>query len=140
SVISRHLFDDRHPLAVASLVCPAATVEPLARRAILEFEHGHRDRSAIPNLAASHETETLNAALHASLLKAIRSARLDPPDLPHAPTADPGCLTYCPRCLRQYVLPEGVCSTCETPLVRFESAAATLKGEWCRSNDTNKAT
>jgi hypothetical protein len=53
--------------------------------------------------------------------QAVRESGLDPESLlMHVPVGQ-GVSTYCPRCSRQFIMPEGECGFCTIPLLAFNA-------------------
>ena len=57
--------------------------------------------------------------LHAR--QAVRESGLDPESLLMHVPVEQGVSTYCPRCSRQFIMPEGECSFCAVPLLAFNA-------------------
>ena len=71
--------------------------------------------------------------LHAR--QAVRESGLDPESLLMHVPVEQGVSTYCPRCSRQFIMPEGECSFCAVPLLAFNAthrlSPASVEQESC---------
>ncbi|HTL57875.1 MAG TPA: hypothetical protein VL361_19460 [Candidatus Limnocylindrales bacterium] len=120
-LLSRPLFEQFHPLAVAKVLCAEAQFRALARDLLRELHY-----PALPlcpsgdpaGIAAEMETRSF---LKAGVESLVKKAGLDPGELLHPPApADETSRAYCPRCLAQFTTTSGTCADCGgVPLVPF---------------------
>ena len=128
--VSRDLFNDFHPLAVAQVVCPEPKFVAFARRILRDAKF-----PIVPicptGEPASRETERwFRTRLSSVLIGLVRRAGTDPEDLFAPPEPDGhDCRLYCPRCESQYTLPKGECFACGgIPLKSFEQNKPNQRG------------
>jgi hypothetical protein len=121
SLLSRDLLVASHPLAVAHTLCPPEMAQGIARGILLdtrwpmEPRYPTDDRADRQTIDKFHQT--LQSEFHAAV--AAYGGDLDRWMAPPVPE-DPTCQSYCPRCDRQYVIPQGTCESCGgIPLVPF---------------------
>ena len=112
-VLSRHLLESFHPLALAKVFCSPVDFQDFARNIVRELHY--------PGLPLCPRDEPLAVATErhhrTALLKAVRNfvkkSGLNPDELLAAPAAvDESCRSFCPRCLAQFTTAEGICPDC----------------------------
>ena len=112
-VLSRHLLESFHPLALAKVFCSPSDFQDFAQNILRELRH--------PGLPLCPREEPLAQAAEryhrAALLKAaenfLKKSGLNPGELLTAPEpADVSCRSFCPRCLSQFTTSEGTCPDC----------------------------
>ena len=113
-VLSRELLSAFQPLAVAWVLCSPELFRPFVRHLLLDLEHPMQP--VCPPTANDVQRQAVSAfhqRLHTALRDFLTRQQQDPTELtrPLAPE-DPSCLTYCPRCEGQFLLPAGVCENC----------------------------
>ncbi len=104
------------PTAVASVLCPPERASDFLARVQRKLQH----RSGNDG---SDSTAARLLAWHAGrMLEAMSELSAALPPVSHSgPEADAGARSYCPRCLCQFVIENGVCPDCgDTELVAFE--------------------
>ncbi len=121
-ILGRDLLAGFHPLAAAAALLEPRRLEPFAAGVLRDALHPLPPACPVDDPEA---VETERAARE-RLVRALRSAaeRLGlPADLgTRPPAADADERTWCPRCLRTYLLESGTCSECwDLPLARTES-------------------
>ncbi len=112
-ILSRHLLEPCHPLAVANVLCAAGRFENFARQVLMDLQH-----PLLPVCPASESgpvaTEQWFRSTHLAVAgEFVARAGLDLGELMRPPErAEPGNLSYCPRCHAQFVTKESVCEDC----------------------------
>ena len=123
-VLSRPLFEAYHPLALAKIFCPTGQFEAMARRYWREILYAalpicpREDRLAL-------ETERYSrSVLQEAAERFLKRSGIETNALIQAPLpADETCLSYCPRCLVQFMARDGICPDCGgLPLAPFGTA------------------
>ena len=120
-LLSRHLLETYHPLAVASLLCPPEEFRDLAAHYLRELSW-----PALPTCPRSEPVvieaeQQTRLRLKREVENMLRKARLGPAELLRPPRrAESTCQSYCPRCLAQFMIPTGTCEDCGgIPLMAF---------------------
>ncbi|HEV2210719.1 MAG TPA: hypothetical protein VG167_18245 [Verrucomicrobiae bacterium] len=112
-LLSRPLLERFHPLAVAQNFCQPRQFRAFAAALLRELRH--------PGLPTSPAGEPRAAEAEASWRKLCLSEvesflgenGIAPEELMRPPLlTEPGCVSYCPRCLAQFTSPTGVCQDC----------------------------
>lgn len=122
-ILGRDLLATFHPFAAGAVLLERAEFEQFAERVLRDALHPipadpSDDARAEPTRAA------WRIVVARELEAAARRLGLDAELVTRAPARDADEHTYCPRCLRTYVLEVGGCSECwELPLRRFVPAA-----------------
>ncbi len=116
-----------HPLAAGALLLDAAAFRTLAGRWFRDLRH-----PAAPASGESPAADKITAFWRKLLLdeteRFLRQERLEPAALLAAPEPQPGCTSYCPRCLSQYLESAAECADCGgLPLKPFEGDAGGLE-------------
>lgn len=108
-----------HPLAVAQVVLTEERFLNFARRYVLDFRYAMPSQlQAAPPARDTLQWHMRREARHIGGF--LNSLQLQVDELTLAdPPADEACMTYCPRCQCQFVIPEGQCTLCDLPLVAF---------------------
>jgi len=111
--LSRPLFENFHPLAVAKVFLPETRFRQFAREVLLDIRH-----PALPvcpnNDPVFRDTELFaRTALRQALEQLLKRSGIDPDELcrPPAP-ADDSCRAYCPRCGAQFTSADANCADC----------------------------
>jgi hypothetical protein len=120
-LLSRHLLEQFHPLAVAKVLCAEPEFRALARELLREIRHPALP--VCPNQqpeAVRAEMET-RALLLAGMEDLLKKAGVLPAELLQPPVPlDQTCVAYCPRCLTQFTSATGRCNDCgDMPLIAF---------------------
>jgi hypothetical protein len=112
-ILSRHLLEHFHPLALARVLCAPDHFRNFARQMLLDLRF-----PMLPvcpsNESGPVETERWFRAAHLDEVEkfAVRSG-LSPDELAKPPTPTESCnLSYCPRCHAQFVTRDGTCADC----------------------------
>lgn len=122
--LSRDVFAEFHPLAVAAVLTPGAAFEELARMELRESRFGRLRVSMTEPARAARTWFDALVFEHAARLTADSGAR--PADMLAAPVVDPGALAHCPICHTQFTVEQGVCEDCGgIPLISAAVAART---------------
>jgi len=121
-ILSRPLLARYHPLAAAAALCDQHTFRQLARRALLDLRHPAPP--VCPDAERQELEQSSRQRLGHALERLVAHQGLDPAELTAPlPPEDPACLSYCPRCDRQYVVADGTCADCGSlALLPFPSA------------------
>jgi hypothetical protein len=112
-MLGRDLLAGYHPLAMALVLCSGEDRAGTVRRILLDHAHPVRPRylheDALERAAADDYHDRLEAALAAAVEKAgLSVAALTAPPTLH----DLKAVAYCPRCDGEFIIAEGVCTTC----------------------------
>ena len=118
-LLARPLFETMHPLAVASVLCPASVFRDMARQTLYDLRHAWATTCSAER--SMHDAPALwfNTRLCEAVENFLHRIDVPPDTLFTSPQPqDASCQAYCPRCLCQYTIPEGVCLDCgNLPLV-----------------------
>jgi hypothetical protein len=120
-LLSRHLLERFHPLAVARVLCPSRRFEEFARRTLLDLRYPMLPICPAATTEAARTEEWSRQAVLEAAEKFIERVSLRPEELlkPPAP-AEARNLAYCPRCGGQFLSVELTCGDCGgRPLERF---------------------
>jgi hypothetical protein len=120
-LLSRHLLEPFHPLAVAQVLCSPERFEEFARRTLLDLRFPMLPICPAGTPEAARTEQWSRQAVLGAAEKCIQRAGLRPEKLlqPPAP-AEPRNLSYCPRCGGQFLSVELTCGDCGgRPLERF---------------------
>ncbi|MEW6348156.1 MAG: hypothetical protein AB1646_03785 [Thermodesulfobacteriota bacterium] len=104
-VLGRDLLFRYEPVAVAAVLAERSEFESMARFRLLDLLHPIEQRSEAEQWYGNASEQALAEFLASVGIK--ESALLVAPE-----SWDEGCVSYCPRCLVQYVIPEGTCADC----------------------------
>ena len=113
SILSKHLLESFHPVAVAAVVSSPQVFLEYAKPFLLDLQYpmptlGRTDDSA------SYRTETwFRDCLKSHLSEVVRQTGIDVANLVKAPIPDPDAQSYCPRCQSQFVVSDGICESCD---------------------------
>lgn len=110
--ITREAFSCFDPCAVAvSVLHPKHLHEALSQRLRNLL---YPTSSDFPNESHSFKTtcEWYSELQLSTFKEMLTATNIDTDELLHPPAADYGALSWCPRCLSQYTLPDGVCFDC----------------------------
>ncbi|MGH7973260.1 MAG: hypothetical protein ACREIC_31465, partial [Limisphaerales bacterium] len=112
-LLSRPLLERFHPLAVAENFCKPRQFRDFAAAVLRELRHPGLPTSPTGEPRAA-ETEASWRKLWLSEVESfLRKHGLSPEELMRPPLlTEPGCVSYCPRCLAQFTSPTGVCQDC----------------------------
>jgi len=126
--LGRQLVGDMHPLAVAGILLRPSELASFGKQTALDLRY--------PTGAASEAT--VNGLLQRDTLDWFRRALLERVDrrlaeygfelgeLLRPPVQqEDTCLSYCPRCHRQYLVADGRCTECGLALVAFQESPGT---------------
>jgi len=124
-ILGRDLLAGFHPFAAGAVLLKRPDFEPFAEHVLRDAFHPIPPVCPIDDPVAVSVERASREGLVRRLVEAARRLGL-PEDLAtRAPSGDADELTYCPRCLRTYVLPSGTCGECwELPLVPLLGAPA----------------
>jgi len=112
-ILSRPLLETYHPLALARVFCPEQTFADFARSALREIRHPALPECPRDEALALAAEVFWRAGLRESIEAFLKQSGLDPETLMQPPVpADATCRAYCPRCLTQFDINEGVCEDC----------------------------
>ena len=122
-VLSRPLFEEFHPLAIAKVFCSEPAFREFARRVLLEIRHPGLPVCPHDEPGAREAERQSRAALRTAVEEFLRRNGAKPEELVKPPSPmEEGCRSYCPRCQAQFTTIEGVCADCGgLPLVRFST-------------------
>jgi hypothetical protein len=119
--LSRPQFERFHPLALASVVCPAPRLRAYAQKTLLDFRYpaGPLATEGRPELAAVEQFTRATVLAAAEAL--LRRNGMEPEDITRAPEpADRTSLAFCPRCHSQFTRVDATCADCgNLPLTPF---------------------
>jgi len=126
-ILGRDLLHDFHPFAVSAVLLPRHEFELAAERILRDALH------PMPPACPSEDPRAIQAEREGrerqvrALEIAARHSAL-PADLAtHAPAGDSDERSYCPRCLRTYVLESGTCPECwDLTLAPLERGRASI--------------
>ncbi len=108
--LSSTLVDGYHPLAVAIATSNDSDIRDLARQVLTRLVHPLPLADGSPGLQRIRQEAI---AIQREMVEdSIVDYGLDPGELLRAPEAEPGCVSYCPRCRNQFVGEKGVCTGC----------------------------
>jgi hypothetical protein len=123
-VLSRHLLENFHPLALAEVLCAPETCQAFARQVLLDLRY-----PAFPvwptNEAGPSSTEQWSRAVWLEAVENfVRRAGWKPEALVAPPRPlEPGNRSYCPRCGAQFIARKGTCADCGgRPLLPFAAS------------------
>jgi hypothetical protein len=110
-ILSRPLLARYHPLAAAAALCDKSTFRQLARSVLLDVRH-----PAMP-VCPDPKREDLERSSRERLARAlerlVERQGLNPAELTAPlPPEDSACVSYCPRCDRQYLVAASTCADC----------------------------
>lgn len=109
-VLSRPFFEASHPLALARHFCSPQDFRLLAAEVWRNVNYPVL--SCDSEASADAELQTLEI-LRSELQRFLEQNGVSVGKLLEAPTkSDPSCLSYCPRCLAQFVTPQTRCRDC----------------------------
>ena len=123
--LTRELFAEFHPLAVARVLCAAEEYRRVAARTLREFTW------PIPGSVGEQKDERAaqceawyRERLGAAMQRALEDAGAEPEELLAPPEpSGPQSAAYCPRCCQQYAVASGACADCGgIPLEPLERA------------------
>lgn len=122
--ITTRLISKHHPLAIASVLCDQVAFVRFARYLVLDLQHPLRP---ICPTQSHEEVETekfYREILLEEIIEFLNQYCYLIKDIVGPPSIDgEGSMSYCPRCCRQFVLPQGNCYTCGgIPLQSFHSS------------------
>ncbi len=111
-LLSRHLLETFHPLAISRVLC--------SRESFVQFAEGLWREISFPesgartaNEMASAVEQYSRAALRRAMESFLKSSGVEPADLVRPPApADSTCRAYCPRCLAQFTTADTTCADC----------------------------
>ncbi len=120
-LLSRHLLEPFHPLAVAQVLCPPHRFEEFARRTLLDLRFPMLPICPAATPEAARTEQWSRQAVLETAEKFIQRAGLRPEELLKPPArAEPRNLSYCPRCGGQFLSVELTCGDCGgRPVERF---------------------
>lgn len=111
--LGRRMFVDRHPLAVARVVCRPAELETFARRALLDLRAPVAPVCPLEDAAAIAVEADFRARVLRAVERSIAEAGLDVTALAKAPErSDPGSVAFCPRCRAEFAKVDAQCESC----------------------------
>jgi hypothetical protein len=124
-LLSRPALEAFHPAAIAAKFLAPATFESFAGRCVRDLRHPAFPAFATNNAAARETEGWFRQAQLEILEKFLKRRGAGVTKLVLAPEiSEAGCVGYCPRCLAQFTVTEGVCADCGgLPLVGFEKSA-----------------
>lgn len=119
--LARDALAEFHPLAVASVLCPAEEYRRLAMTLLVDLQHPLQPLFAGADPPARAAGEWFRQVEQEAVRRLFTSTGIDAAEiLAPDPPLDESCRTYCPRCRCQFVLSEGQCANCGgIPLVPF---------------------
>ncbi len=129
--LGREALCEFHPLAVAHVLCPRRRYLEFAERVVRDLEYPMLPLCPVDDPGPCATEEWFRVRVRQMLEDFLARTGVKPAELlrPPAPE-DETCRTYCPRCLGQYVLAEGICTTCEgRPLLPFAEVGPGKEGE-----------
>ncbi len=112
-VLSRPSLEIFHPLAIAKVFCSEQTFRRLAREVLRELRHPALPVCPREELPAQ-EAERYSRALWLKLVDNFLSRMGIAPEeiMEPPPPTDATSRSYCPRCLAQFTVGEGLCPDC----------------------------
>lgn len=122
-ILSGHLLETFHPLAIARVFCSPEQFRELAGKGLRDV-HFPALPLCPPTQTGAAATEQESRALLRKTMEAfLRQGKIDPGELVGPPKPlDEMCRAYCPRCHGQFTSSGGSCSDCGgLPLKAFES-------------------
>jgi hypothetical protein len=121
-LLSRQALDGFHPLALARKFFTGARFEAFASQCLRDLRHPAGGGGVATDPAARNAERWFRQLQLECLEKFLACRGTNASRLALAPQKpDPGCLAYCPRCLSQFTVPNGVCEDCGgLSLVGFE--------------------
>lgn len=110
-LLARDLFDGCDPVLVSALLGGADT-RPAVLAALRDLAHPARPGERIADLDARATLDGFRARWRARLVEALAPLDVDASLADVAPPREPGALSYCPRCLMQFVARDVSCDVC----------------------------
>jgi hypothetical protein len=122
--LAKNFAYEHHPLALAAARCSAEDFRALASitlRELLYSADSSGGNGASDDPAANFREWSRNA-FRTAVAKVVKDRGQNPDDLIASPLRESSNVqSYCPRCLSQFLIPEGVCTDCNRiSLRRFE--------------------
>ena len=112
-LLGRHLLENFHPLAVASVLCSPEVFKDFARALWLDLHYPILPVCPSELPAAMATEEWFRNTCRASVESFLRGKKCKPEEWMRPPAALESCnRSYCPRCLAQYTTLEGNCMDC----------------------------
>jgi hypothetical protein len=134
-LISRHVLETFHPLAMAKVFCTEDELAQFARMVLRELHYPALPQSPRSELAERAES-FWRALVRAEVESCLKRWQLKPEELLQAPLpTDPTCVSFCPRCHAQFTTAEGQCSDCGGVLLVPFSGAAARTGTLARAEE-----
>lgn len=127
-VLLRAVLSKYQPLAVARVLCPAATVHDLARQTLLDLRNPFQPIGPFEEETARAAEAWFRGRQEQALLTFLQKVGLSAAELTRPPSPEGvDCVAYCPRCLGQYLRDAGECNGCTgVALVKFGAVAPPL--------------
>ncbi len=121
-LLSRPALEAFHPLALARRLFTAPAFEAFATRCLRDLRHPAYPEFDAKDPVARETERWFRQVQLGTAEKFLARHGIDAARLSLVPAkAEPDCRSYCPRCLAQFTVHEGVCEDCGgLPLVRFE--------------------
>jgi hypothetical protein len=127
-LLARHVFECFHPLALANVLLAPEAFKVFARRTLLDAQNPIEPVCWVADPQAKAAVEWSLNTWRDTLERHLLRAGLAPQELILPPSPSESChVSYCPRCLTQYVVETGTCPDCGgRRLQRLPHRAATL--------------
>jgi hypothetical protein len=121
-LLTRPALEAFHPVALARKFFTPAVFETFASRCVRDLRHPARPEFASNDPAARNTENWFRRVQLESVEKFLSGHGVGASKLVLVPAkAESGCVSYCPRCLAQFTVREGVCEDCGgLPLAGFE--------------------
>jgi hypothetical protein len=112
-LLVRRALETFHPLALARILVSPEEFRQLVHQVLLDLRHPLQPLAPTGPPEARASVAWSLAAWRKTVEEFVRRAELSPEELLAPPTpSEPDHVSYCPRCLTQYIVPEGVCAEC----------------------------
>ncbi len=120
--IALPLLGTFHPLAVACAAAPRGVFEELAHAVWRDLEYPAWPVCPVNDDGPRQTEEWFRQHLQMAVAALLTQAALEPGQVATPPPPQDGtCRSYCPRCLGQFVIPQGQCDSCGgRPLLNWE--------------------
>ena len=112
-VLSRPLFENYHPLAMARAFLPENRFREFAREVLLDIRHPASPVCPSDDAAARAAELFARTALRDAVELLLKRSGIEPDELCRPPVpADDTCRAYCPRCGAQFTTVDARCTDC----------------------------
>ena len=128
-ILSRHLLETFHPLAIARVFCSPEQFRELAGKTLRDVHFPALPVCPPTQPGAAATEQESRTLLRKTMEVFLRQGKIDPGELIGPPKRlDETCRAYCPRCQGQFTNIDAVCSDCGgLPLKAFEISRSHLR-------------